>query len=478
MRLIRTILAAATTLALVSGFSARGADAPACPPLPAGMDAVLKAPTPIIWFGEMHGTNEMPALFGDAVCAAGRGRRPVIVALERSRQEQPLWEMFLKSDGGDSARGIFLTGVGWSGPEQDGRSSKAMLALAERLRQLKQAGRIQDVELFDVQEDGKTRDQGMADDLMAVVNSHPDAVVLAYSGNVHNMGAPFGNQVPARSLLPAGTATSVDIIGGAGGRSWNYGTGDHPSGGTDHAPGVVPATTPESALYARQGYDYVAFLGKPTTASAPALAEAFALAAPVHDAFVKAEAEQAALPPAKTDSERLERMLDLDQVGRNVIVHIDFSTLPPDQRLPGQFVANRDIQAHDLADQKALKAMMPATGWFTQPEYSAKAVDAAFLIVQHAANDPDLMRDALKRMEPLVKTGRVKGESYALLYDRVSLFFDHKPQRYGSQVECKAGHWQPQNLEDPDHVDERRKAVGMVMTEADYLKYFADHPCH
>ena len=477
-RSIRALLTTATALTLAAGFSAHAADAPRCAPQPPGMDAALKAPTAIIWFGELHGSNEMPAAFGDAVCAASQGKRPIVVALERSSAEQTRWDTYLKSDGGDMARAQLLTGADWSNPGQDGRSSKAMLALAERLRQLKQSDRIQAVAVFDAYEEGKTRDQWMADALMATLKAHPDAVILVYSGNVHAMGVPFAGQMTTRSLLPAGAATSINLVGANGSRSWNYGVGEHPSGGIDHTAAVVSTTTPDAARFANQGFEYVDFLGAPTTASPPALTEAFALTAPIHDAFVKAEADQARLQPARDDSERLERMLDLDQAGREIVIHIDFSTLPVEQRLAAQEIAWRDIDAHDLDDQKALKAMMPASGWFTSPPYSAKAASAAFLIVQHAVNDPDLMRDALKRMEPLTKTGQVRGDNYALLYDRVSLAFDHKPQRYGSQVECRAGQWQPSNLEDPAHVDDRRKAVGLKESEAEYLKHFADNPCH
>ncbi len=203
-----------------------------------------------------------------------------------------------------------------------------------------------------------------------------------------------------------------------------------------------------------------------------------ALIAPVHEAFAKAEAEQAKLPPARTDSERLERMFDSDQAGRKVFTMIDFSQVPRDEQLPAQAAAWKDIETHDLADQKALKAMIPAQGWFTAPPYSAKAVTAAFLIVQHAVNDPDLMRDTLKRMAPLVKAGKADGPSYGLLYDRVSLQFDHKPQLYGSQVQCQDGKWQPDTLDDPANVDARRKAMGFEETEAEYLKHFADNPCN
>ena len=209
----------------------------------------------------------------------------------------------------------------------------------------------------------------------------------------------------------------------------------------------------------------------------PALSPATqALIAPVHEAFVKADANEARLPPANTDSERLERMLDSDQAGRKVFVQIDFSKVPRDEQLSAQAAAWQDIEAHDLADQKALKAMMPAQGWFSSPPYSAKAVTAAFLIVQHAGRDSELQHEVLKRMAPLAGRGH-DGEQYGMLYDRVSLDFDHKPQRYGSQVECKAGRWQPHTLEDPAHVDARRKAMGFQETEAAYLKRFAGMPC-
>jgi hypothetical protein len=211
----------------------------------------------------------------------------------------------------------------------------------------------------------------------------------------------------------------------------------------------------------------------------PALSpQAAALIAPVHAAFAKVAAEQRKLPPPSSDREKLERMFDLDQAGRAVLVTIDFAKLPQDEQQPAQMAAWQEINAHDLADQAALKAMIPKAGWFLKSVYGAKAASAAFLIVQHAVNDPDLMRTTLRRMAPLVAKGEADAGDYGLMFDRVALEFDHKPQRYGSQVECKDGKWQPYNLEDPAHVDERRKALGFEQTEAEYLKNFDSDPCH
>jgi hypothetical protein len=215
----------------------------------------------------------------------------------------------------------------------------------------------------------------------------------------------------------------------------------------------------------------------PRPASPLALAEGLDLIAPVHNAFTKVAAAQAELPPAADDRERLERLEDLDQAGREVFIRLDFSTLPHVQQLAARSAAWSEINQHDLDNQAALERMIPKDGWFNKSKYGAKASKAAFHIVQHATNNPDLMRLALGRMEPLIASGEVDGSSYALLYDRVSLIFDHKSQRYGSQVSCQAGVWVPQSLEDPVHVDERRGAVGLTQTEADYLKLFANQPC-
>jgi len=211
-----------------------------------------------------------------------------------------------------------------------------------------------------------------------------------------------------------------------------------------------------------------------SSSAAPPLSPAsLAAVQKVYDAYRDVALRQAALPPAKDDAEKLVRLEDLDQAGREAYSAIDFNALPEaDRRVVGAAIF-REITAHDVDDQQTLKAMLPASGWFTLSAYGAPAAKAAFLIVQHAVNDPDLMKTVLARMEPLLAKKEVEGEAYALLYDRVSLEFLKRPQRYGSQVQCKHGQASVMDLEDPDHVDERRKSVGMTMSEADYIALIA-----
>ena len=187
MKIIKKLAACLVTMISLSMTQAWADNLP-CQPLK-GIDAVwTRAPGAVIWVGEMHGTNEMPALFGDMVCAAGADGQPVVVVLERSAIEEPFWHMFLASDGGDEARGWLLMGVEWRSPSQDGRSSAAILGLADRMRVLKAGGRRVSIDFIHRAFDpAKPADAQMAQTVMAVRAQHPEARILVYTGNFHAM---------------------------------------------------------------------------------------------------------------------------------------------------------------------------------------------------------------------------------------------------------------------------------------------------
>jgi len=99
---------------------------------------------------------------------------------------------------------------------------------------------------------------------------------------------------------------------------------------------------------------------------------------------------QSALPPPKDDMERLVRMGELDQAVRSGIMEkIILSSLPPEQRDAAYRAEWNEINRHDLANQSALKAMLPREGWFLKSRYGQNAGQAAFDIVYHAVNDKE-----------------------------------------------------------------------------------------
>jgi hypothetical protein len=197
------------------------------------------------------------------------------------------------------------------------------------------------------------------------------------------------------------------------------------------------------------------------------------LVAKVEASITEVRAAQAKLPPPKDDAERLARMGELDQAPRRVITTFDFSTIPDAERIPAQEAASEAIEAVDEANQAALVKLVPAEGWFLKSRYGEAAARAAFNIVQHA--DGDLQLRFLPVLEPLVAKGEISGASYAMMFDRVAIQAD-RPQRYGSQFRCDGGRWRPYPIEDPDRLDERRKAMGFPMTFTDYRAIFERMP--
>ena len=128
----------------------------------------------------------------------------------------------------------------------------------------------------------------------------------------------------------------------------------------------------------------------------------------------------------------------------------------------------------DKANQQALLAMVPPEGWFPISRYGPEAAKAAFLIVQHG--DPTLWRRFLPVIERMAKTGEAEGTAYALMYDRLALS-EGRPQRFGSQMDCRGGRYAPaEPLEDPKALDERRLAYGLK-PYAEYLKLFETNSC-
>ncbi|WP_454713757.1 DUF6624 domain-containing protein [Caulobacter segnis] len=211
-----------------------------------------------------------------------------------------------------------------------------------------------------------------------------------------------------------------------------------------------------------------------TLQAPPALSpDAAARIAPVAAAIKSVQDAQSRLPPPANDGEALVRMVDVEQAGRRAMMKVDLHDLPQPERNAAFQAMWGPISAIDKANQHRLLAMLPPEGWFYKSKYGSDAAEAAFLIVQHA--DLDLWRRFVPVLEPLVAKGEVKGSEYALMFDRLALK-EGRPQRYGSQLTCKDGKFVVDTLEDPDHVDERRKAMGFDTTLAENAKRFADLP--
>jgi len=258
-------------------FAAATPVAAQCAPI-AGWDQVLADErSRIIVLGEMHGSNEIPAVFADAVCLTAQSRR-VVVAVEQPSSDQSAVDAFIASDGGEAARSAFLQAAMWNGPMKDGRSSEAYFRLFEQLRQMRAAGVIAAVVAFQPAMAGAppTPEQyeiAMANLVRAARQA--DTTVLALVGNVHAMLTPVPWEPRYTAMaghLPAEEVLTLNASG-AGGEAWNCRSRDDC--------GAKPAFAPDSHSRgvelnaAGDGpYSGVLHLGVATTASPPQVAAA------------------------------------------------------------------------------------------------------------------------------------------------------------------------------------------------------------
>jgi hypothetical protein len=115
-------------------------------------------------------------------------------------------------------------------------------------------------------------------------------------------------------------------------------------------------------------------------------------------------------------------------------------------------------EAVDKASQKRLKQIVGKYGWPKISLVGKRASNAAWLIVQHA---PDLKfkEKCLELMEQL-PLSEVKPANIAYLKDRV-LMWNGKPQIYGTQFQGFGKDIKVYNVQDFEHVDERRASVGL-----------------
>lgn len=201
----------------------------------------------------------------------------------------------------------------------------------------------------------------------------------------------------------------------------------------------------------------------------PSYTQALAAALSVQQTFLFAVGQAVSVGPGLDDSvplrDRLVAITVPDQMLRSALSWGEGEAqaapaLAPDVRRVVTALQWRPIRDRDHLNTTWLKAQVAHAGWPTISQVGPVAASSAWLLVQHADDDPVFQLQMLNLMEPLVVKGEVKPHDFALLTDRVLLPLTGK-QRFGSQFTCKDGQMQPLPLEDAARVDARRKALGL-----------------
>jgi hypothetical protein len=200
-------------------------DASACQPAVRGWKELLQKGVAVV-IGEQLGTREAPATVGNMVCETALAGHAVAVGLSIPTAEQERIDRYLASPGAPADQDELLRGDFWRRPYQDGRSSRAILDLIDRVRSWRARGLHVAVVAYDTDhKTGSERDAAQADVWLKRRQSQPGERLVILTGNIHGrtvQGAPWdqGFAPMARHLALGGfDVVSLDLSY-AQGRRW------------------------------------------------------------------------------------------------------------------------------------------------------------------------------------------------------------------------------------------------------------------
>lgn len=114
------------------------------------------------------------------------------------------------------------------------------------------------------------------------------------------------------------------------------------------------------------------------------------------------------------------------------------------------------VRGRDIANAKYVLD----TARSLSPSDRQKFLIHTWLIAQHADRTPELQYMALQAMKD-APAGAIDGSELAMMTDRFQLTVGES-QVYGTQTECREGHWQLSPLSSPERLNERRRKLGLA----------------
>ncbi|MFZ5444074.1 MAG: DUF6624 domain-containing protein [Myxococcota bacterium] len=131
------------------------------------------------------------------------------------------------------------------------------------------------------------------------------------------------------------------------------------------------------------------------------------------------------------------------------------------------------IKALDAEHTRRLGEIIAAHGWPGRKLVGKRASHGAWLLVQHATQDRPFQERCLALMQ--AAGDDVDPVNVAYLDDRLRALRGDK-QLFGTQFEAGDGGWRPRAIEDAEHVDERRRALGLSSLSEEIERLNAETP--
>lgn len=122
---------------------------------------------------------------------------------------------------------------------------------------------------------------------------------------------------------------------------------------------------------------------------------------------------------------------------------------------------NEEMRALHNSNAAALQNIIAVFGYPIIAKVGKEANEAAWLVIQHAIEQPQFMKTCLNLFRKAVEENEADPKSLAYLSDRIAVF-EGKPQLYGTQFDWdENGEFSPNLYDDVVAVNRRRKAVGL-----------------
>lgn len=149
-------------------------------------------------------------------------------------------------------------------------------------------------------------------------------------------------------------------------------------------------------------------------------------------------------------ADELSRRAELDQNARSSVLQT------------GELGGLVEVDADNTA---WLKGIVAKHGWPGIRVVGERGTEDAWLLVQHADRAPEFQHEALELLRVAVEAGDAPPRHLAYLTDRV-LAAAGEPQLYGTQYTGERENLRPQPVHEPEHLDERRAAMGLESAAA------------
>jgi hypothetical protein len=127
----------------------------------------------------------------------------------------------------------------------------------------------------------------------------------------------------------------------------------------------------------------------------------------------------------------------------------------------------RSVNVIDAANLTWLRQLISGKGFPTAAQVGNEGVHLAWILLQHADQDPKLQSRLLPVLEQRFAAGELPANDLARMTDRV-LVASGRPQRYGTQFDWFAGEFKLPEPSRLTEIDTERSHVGL-MPLADYV---------